>query len=93
MSTTIYIVSDYTNYEGGSPIRAFASKADAEALVTAFDEHQDKRPDYPDSDAPDDAYEKYERAVKRWEKKHPAPDSSYCHGLVIAEMQLEEPSP
>lgn len=67
----IYIVAAEWNYEGSSNIRAFASKARADAFRDKCAAHHAKRTWY-DGDFEDVSYEKWSAKNEKWEKSHPA---------------------
>jgi hypothetical protein len=71
---TIFIVEASVNYEGSSPVRAFAEKGDAEEFAEQCREYQKTRPAWPAAAATIAEIEEWSAADKAWEAAHPGGD-------------------
>lgn len=74
----VHVLYACTTYEGSTAVRAFADRAAAHALLSACRAHEEKRPNAPDYSVTnpfpgqDEAFDRWDRAFKRWSAKHPA---------------------
>lgn len=89
----IFLVMAYVAYEETAPVRAFLTKADAEAFSAkcmAYNEKVPRRPaiieDTPENDA---EHEAYWAKCERWKNRHPAGSgNASCDSYPVWEIPL-----
>lgn len=90
----VYIVMARMEYEGSDVARVFASKDAADAFVKRCDAHRVKKFDIPspppieDTPENDKAHQEWFAKIKRWEKRHPAPNFSGYDGFDVVEQRV-----
>ena len=83
----VHIVFAMTNYEGGSPLRAFTEKGDAEAFLGVCNEHARKKPRCP-STGDDEAWDAFNAADDAWKAAAPSAASTYCDYFAVISVPL-----
>lgn len=86
----VFIVYSYTEYECSfEPLRAFASREPAEALVSALREHSARRPELRLHDNDNDPdWEAHEKAVSEWESQCPVAGETDRDGYDVREIDV-----
>lgn len=87
---TVFLVYGFNYYECPcEPIKAFASEADAQALLAEIAAYENKKPSLPDG-ASDEEFDVWEEAKKKWLAAHPAGDVSSSDGYSVMPLMLAE---
>lgn len=86
-----------TLYEGSDPVKAFATKPQAEAFALRCRTYAITRPECPGSvaDTPESnaAWEKYLKRQHRWQRRHPAGEASAMRNdFSVMAIDLQEPT-
>ena len=84
-------------YEGSDPVKAFATKPQAEAFALRCRAYAMARPECPEiiADTPenDAEWKKYMKRQHRWQRRHPAgEDSATCNDFSVMPIDLQEPT-
>ncbi|WP_186083619.1 hypothetical protein [Burkholderia gladioli] len=61
-----------TSYEGGDIVCSFDDEPAAKAFAEKCRAYDQKRPECPEFDDPEDVWDTYYKRNDRWEKRHPA---------------------
>ncbi|WP_136259408.1 hypothetical protein [Rhodanobacter lindaniclasticus] len=88
---TVFLVYGFDCYEYPyDPIKAFASEADAQALLAEIAAYQTIKPAYPGDSASDEEFDAWEKAYDEWRSAHPAGDANGHDGFNVMPLQLDE---
>jgi hypothetical protein len=92
--STIYIVVAGVNYEGGTPVKSFASKKRAETFAVSCRAHKETKPAAPliieDSEENDAEWNRFLEADGRWQEQHPAgKEFAYADYFDICEIEFD----
>ena len=71
-TTGIFVVLATVDHEASDPVRAFARKEDADALVKQCRDYEDAHKRSPEMDAPEEEWDAWLEANRAWEAAHPA---------------------
>jgi hypothetical protein len=88
---TVYLVYGFDCYEYPyNPIKAFSSKADADALLGEIAAYQEQKPEYPSDNASDEEYDAWNAQLAQWKDSHPAGDAYGHDGFDVMPLPLVE---
>ena len=71
-TTGIFVVLATVDHEASDPVRAFARKEDADALVKQCRDYEDAHQRSPEMGAPEEEWDAWLEANRAWEAAHPA---------------------
>lgn len=83
---TIFVVEAGVDYEGSSPIRAFAERYDADEFARECTEYQATRPQWPSDDLSEERIQKWSEADKAWCAAHPGGDVGSPDYFTVVEV-------
>lgn len=88
---TVFLVYGFDCYEFPyDPIKAFASEAEAQALLAEISAYQGMKPEFPGCDAPDEEFDAWKKANDEWSGAHPAGDACLHDGFNFMPLVLME---
>lgn len=90
---TVFLVYGYDTYEYPcNPIKAFASEADARALLKAISDYQETKPVMPSDAHSDDEHDAWWSSLQEWWKAHPAEHAHSHDGFDVMPLPMEGPT-
>lgn len=88
---SVFLVRACVDYEGESPVRAFADSYEAQEFARICREYHAARPAWPDSDLSEESIDRWSAAEKAWSAAHPAGDVGSPDHFDVVEVQFGQP--